>query len=178
MTTPVWAGPFLVALLLLGAASVLKLVHPAQTAGALGAVGLPRSTVLVRAGAASELAVTGAAIGGSRLGAALVAVSYLGFASFVVVALRRRLPVGSCGCFGGVDTPPSLVHVVVDAGAAISAGAAASARSMQAVPSMLNSQPWHGVPFGLLVVATAGLAFIVLTDLARVLVSLGPRSRA
>ena len=51
---------------------------------------------------------------GGPVFAALVAVSYLAFAGFVVVALRSGAPISSCGCFGKVDTPPSLVHVVID----------------------------------------------------------------
>jgi hypothetical protein len=46
---------------------------------------------------------------------ALMAVSYFGFAWFVAGALRAGTPVGTCGCFDQPDTPPSPLHVVVDA---------------------------------------------------------------
>ena len=70
---------------------------------------------LVRAGGAAEVVIgVGALAVGGPVFAALVALSYLAFAGFVVVALRSGSPISSCGCFGKVDTPPSLVHVVID----------------------------------------------------------------
>jgi hypothetical protein len=47
------------------------------------------------------------------------AVLYAGFTVFTLAAIRGRIPVQSCGCFGRVDTPPSLIHVVYNASAAI-----------------------------------------------------------
>jgi hypothetical protein len=174
VTTPWWDGPFLVAVALLMAGSALKLQRPAQTAGALGAMGLPRSTTLVRAGAVVELVVGVAALAGTRAGAAAVALSYLAFTAFVGAALTRRVPVGSCGCFGGIDTPPSVLHIVVNLAAA--ASAAAAAVSPRSLTSALAPHPWGGVPFLLLVAAAAGLAFVALTDLPQVL-ALTPRRR-
>lgn len=175
MTTPWWDGPFLVGVALLLAGSVLKLQRPAQTAGALGAIGLPRSVALVRAGAALELVVGAAALAGTRVGAAAVAASYLAFTVFVGVALARRAPIGSCGCFGGIDTPPSVLHVVVNLAAA--AAAVAATISPRSLTSALSPQPWAGVPFLLLVAATAGLAFVALTDLPQVLALIPARRR-
>lgn len=102
------------ALLLLGAGAA-KVVEPTRTAGALAALGWPASPALVRAGAAVE-AVLGATtlVVGGRILAALVGVSFAGFAVFVVVALRSGRPIGTCGCFGRADTPPRPSHVVVD----------------------------------------------------------------
>ena len=37
---------------------------------------------------------------GNRPSAVFVAISYVAFAAFVVVALRRSTPIASCGCFG------------------------------------------------------------------------------
>jgi hypothetical protein len=64
-------------------------------------------------------------VGGWAL-ALLVAASYLGFALFVVSALRSGKPVGTCGCFGRADTPPRPKHVVINALLATGAAAAAS----------------------------------------------------
>jgi hypothetical protein len=37
-------------------------------------------------------------------------VLYAGFTAFTWLALRARLPIQSCGCFGREDTPPSWFH--------------------------------------------------------------------
>jgi hypothetical protein len=120
------AGPFLVAVALLLAGGALKVVRPAFTARALRDMGLPVSATIVRVGALVELGIAaGALVGGGRLFAALVAASYAGFAAFVLAALRRGVPLSSCGCFGADDTPPTLVHLVLNLAAAAWAGAVA-----------------------------------------------------
>ncbi len=120
------AGPFIVTTALLGAGAALKVARPATTARALGEMGLPGSPALVRVGAAAELAIaTAAALDGSRPFAALVAASYLAFAAFVAAALRRGVPLSSCGCFGAEDTPPTAVHLGLNLAAAATAGAVA-----------------------------------------------------
>ncbi len=58
---------------------------------------------------------------GDVIGAIAIAVFYLGFTIFVVNALVRDLPLGSCGCFGRQDTPPNRAHAVV-AGLGVVAG--------------------------------------------------------
>jgi hypothetical protein len=89
-------------------------------------MGLPVSPAVVRAGALAELAIAaGALVGGGRPLAALVAASYAGFAGFVMAALRRGVPLASCGCFGADDTPPTGVHLVLNVAAAVVAGAVA-----------------------------------------------------
>lgn len=121
-------GPFLVAVALLLAGGAAKVVRPAFTARAMRDMGLRASPAAVRAGALAELAVAAGALvggGGGRLLAGLVALSYAGFAAFVAAALRRGLPLSSCGCFGRDDTPPTPVHLVVNLAAAVIAGAAA-----------------------------------------------------
>ena len=75
---------------------------------------------------------------------ALVALSYLLFAAFVVVALRSGAPISSCGCFGKADTPPSVVHVVLDLLFAGVATAAAFTGDV-ALPDVLGDQPLLGV---------------------------------
>lgn len=107
------AGAFGAACLLLLAGGAAKVVDPGRTAGALAALGWPASPGSVRAGAAFEavLGALGLAVGGPVV-AAIVALSYLAFTAFVVAALRADTPVGSCGCVGAVDTPPSGAHAV------------------------------------------------------------------
>jgi methylamine utilization protein MauE len=112
--------------LVLLAAGAAKVVDPSRTAGALGVRGWPSGPVLVRAGAAAELLVgAGALVVGGPVLASLVALSYLAFALFVASALTSGTPIGSCGCLGRADTPPTALHVVVDA--ALAAGALAAA---------------------------------------------------
>ncbi|HEY8525545.1 MAG TPA: MauE/DoxX family redox-associated membrane protein [Acidimicrobiales bacterium] len=120
-TAVLWAGAVL--LLVAGAA---KVADPSRTAGALAALGWPSSPVLVRAGAAAEAVIgAGTLVVGGPVFAALVAASYLGFAAFVTLALRAGTPIGTCGCFGRVDTRPHPVHVVVNLAVAVGALAAA-----------------------------------------------------
>ena len=111
----VLAGPFVIASALVVLGGVFKAIDPADTAYALRALGLPHAALLVRAGGAAEVLIgLGALVVGGPVFATLVALAYLAFAAFVVVALRSGSPISSCGCFGKVDTPPSSVHVVID----------------------------------------------------------------
>ncbi|MGH9213192.1 MAG: MauE/DoxX family redox-associated membrane protein [Acidimicrobiales bacterium] len=112
---------------LLVAAGALKLLDPTRTVGALAALGWPSAPWLVRTGAAVELGLGAATlvVGGPAL-PMLVAASYLGFALFVMAALRAETPIGTCGCFGQLDTPPRPAHVVVDGILAIVAVLAAA----------------------------------------------------
>lgn len=120
------AGPFLVAVALLGAGGALKVVRPDFTARAMREMGLPVSPAAVRTGALVELAIAaGALVGGGRPLAALVAVSYAAFAAFVLAALRRGVPLSSCGCFGADDTPPTGIHLALNLAAFAVAGAVA-----------------------------------------------------
>ncbi len=160
-----WAGPFLVAALLLTAAGALKAYDPVNTVGALRRAGIPVPPIVVRIGGALEVAIGIAAIiTGGAVAAALVAVSYLLFTGFVVFALVRHLPIGSCGCFGKIDTPPSLVHVVLNVGAIVTATAVALGPG-GGIGSILSDQELAGLPFLLLVATATYLAFLALTAL-------------
>lgn len=115
---PAHAGPVLALALLLAVAGVSKLARPAPTSGALRAAGLPHTLPAVRLLGAAEVVVGVAmVVEGGRLPTALAAAMYAGFAWFVANALRKRLPISSCGCLGAVETPPSKVHVVANLGA-------------------------------------------------------------
>jgi hypothetical protein len=167
------AGPFLVTTALLGGAGALKVVRPAPTAGALRQIGLPVPTAAVRIAAAAELGIaTAAMVDGSRPFAALVAVSYLAFAAFVVVALRRDVPLSSCGCFGVEDTPPTPVHLAVNLAAAATAATVAlgvaEGGGLAAITTMDASLLLRGA-FVLSTAAATWLAYVVLTDLPRLM---------
>ena len=168
----VLAGPFAIAYVLLAVGGAAKAVRPRDTANALGAIGVkfPRilpARLVVRVGGVLEAAIAVAAllVGGPAL-CALVAASYLAFAGFVMVALRSGAPISSCGCFGKVDTPPSVIHVVLDAGfAGVAAGAAFTGGV--ALPDVLADQPLAGVPFVLLVVIGCSLVFLAFSSLPK-----------
>ena len=158
-----WAGPFLIAALLLAAAGAAKVMDPTTTVGALRKLGLPTPAAAVRVGGAVEVVLAvGAVLTGAPVLAALVAVSYLLFTAFVLVALGRGLPIGSCGCFGKVDTPPSVLHVVVDL-AAVAAAIGVALGDGTGIADVLADQPLAGVPFLLLVAVGGYAAFTALT---------------
>lgn len=108
-----------IAVALLGASGIAKLADPDPTTGAMQAAGLPSSTVVSRLLGLAEIVVAAGALvaGGPWLlaGAGL----YAGFALFALYAVRRELPIQSCGCFGRDDTPPTTTHVAFNAAAAI-----------------------------------------------------------
>jgi hypothetical protein len=167
----VLAGPFAIACTLLAVGGVLKAVRPGDTANALTAVGFrfPRSVArgAVRAGGVIEAAIgVGALVSGWAALAGLVAVSYLGFTAFVVLALRSGKPISSCGCFGKVDTPPSPVHVALDLAFAAVAAAAVVAGDV-ALPDVVSDQPLWGIPFVLLLAIGCYLVFLAFTALPK-----------
>ena len=129
MVGAMWAqvgGPFLAAAALLVLAGVPKLKDPMPLVRALRSAGLPASRALVRVLAAAEVVVgVSAVVHPGRATAAAVAGSYLAFTGFVALTLRRGGVLGSCGCFGRPDTPPTAAHLAVTALLAGAAGALA-----------------------------------------------------
>jgi len=167
------AGPFLVIAALLAGGGALKVHRPATTARALGQMGLPSSPSLVRVGAAAEVVVgAGALAWGNRPFAALVALSYLGFAAFVLLALRRGVPLSSCGCFGGLrDTPPTYGHLALNVVAAVVAAVIAvgpGGAALADIARLDGSLALRGV-FIVMTGASAWFAYVALTLLPRVL---------
>ena len=170
----VLAGPLAIAALLLVAGSIAKVRAPLDTARALQGVGINATAAMVRVGAAVEVVVgVLVLLVASPVGVALLAVSYLAFAGFVVRALRADAPISSCGCFGKIDTPPSRVHVIVDAAIAVAAGAVAVSGADVSLPAVLPDQPLLGIPFLLLVGVGTGLVFLAFTSLPRTLAVVG-----
>lgn len=166
------AGPFIVSAALLAGGGAVKVVRPAPTARALTEMGLPVPSTVVRLGAAAELAVaTGALLGAGRVFALLVAVSYVGFAGFVLAALRRGVPLSSCGCFGARDTPPTAVHLVLNLAAAAVAGVVAlggaGGGGLREVAALEGSFLVAGA-FVASTAAAVWLAYVALTLLPRV----------
>lgn len=108
-----------IALVLLTASGVSKAIDPDPTRGAMKAAGLPSSMLLARLLGVLEVLAAATAITLGGWWAAPSALLYLGFTWFTWAAVRRRIPVQSCGCFGREDTPPTVVHVVYNSAATI-----------------------------------------------------------
>ncbi|HEX6302005.1 MAG TPA: MauE/DoxX family redox-associated membrane protein [Acidimicrobiia bacterium] len=108
-----------IALGLLGASGIMKLVDPEPTTGAMNVAHLPSSNTLSRLLGLVEIgvAIVALAIAGPSvlLGAGL----YAAFAVFTVVAIVSGIPLQSCGCFGKEDTPPTAIHVTFNGFATI-----------------------------------------------------------
>jgi hypothetical protein len=167
----VWVGPFVLATCLLAVAGSAKAVQPASTAGALALMRLPHRRWMVRVGGIVEAALACAALlTGSAVLAVLVAVSYLTFAGFVVAARRTGAPLASCGCLGKIDTPPHLVHVVLDVLAA-SAAVGVAITGGAPISRVLADQPWGGVPLAILLVIGIWAAGLAMSALPRTLVA-------
>lgn len=167
------AGPWTIVtgLLLLGGA--LKAAQPSDTARALEVLGLPVSKPLVCAGGLAEVGIAAVALAtGAWPFAALVALSYLLFLVFVVAALRSNAPLSSCGCFGRADTPPTFVHIAVNA-AAVGVALAAVVAPLPGFASIVADQPAWGIPFLFLGVVGVYLVFLMLSALPRVFAESG-----
>jgi hypothetical protein len=165
-------GLYIIACLLLVAAGVAKAVRPDDTARALAStVHAPVRYVraLVRMGSIVEVVVGLIALLVPRpWSAGLVAVSYVAFASFVIYARSTDGAVASCGCFGTPDTPATLVHAIINAALALSAGVVAwSAPPSDTIVGILSHQPGQGI--ALVAVSTLGawLVYLSISVLAR-----------
>ncbi|MDQ1396589.1 MAG: hypothetical protein QOG64_1848 [Acidimicrobiaceae bacterium] len=162
-----WYGGFAVAAGLLAAAGGLKLVRPAPTARAMASVGLPSRLALVRAASAAEVvAGTGALWWPSRPMAGVVALSYAGFAAFVVLARARGGTVSSCGCFGETDAAPTVLHVVLDLAAAGFAMVAV-VRPPWSLGRIIGGDPVPAIVLLVLVALGGYLAFLAMSVLPR-----------
>jgi hypothetical protein len=163
-------GLYLVACGLLIAAGVAKALRPGDTARALAGV-LPirvepmRATV--RFGSVAEAVLGLVALVFPRTGSAwLVALSYATFAIVISIARSKGGAISSCGCFGTPDTPATGLHVVVNAGLAISAAAVAVAAPSGTIVSILSHEPWHGLPLVAVSALCAWLTYLAISVLA------------
>ncbi len=165
-------GPILSLALLLAVAGVVKLGRPASAAAALRAAKLPAPELGVRALGGAEVALAVVVIvWGGPVAAAVLALTYLGFALF---SQRLRSVQGrsaSCGCFGASSAPVTGVHVGVNLVAAVlgAAGAAWAPAGLAAVVAAPGE--------GALLLAVAGTLawgwFALLVLLPEVVVAMG-----
>jgi len=131
------APPFFLAAALLVLSGVLKLVRPRATAQAMLDAGLPGSGAVARGLGTLEVgAAAWAMLAPAAGGAIALAAVYLGFAGFLGHVLRAHPDAGSCGCAGAKAVPPSLLHLTLDAMAALVALAYAIAAGPSAVAWM------------------------------------------
>lgn len=157
---------FWVVCLVLVVAGVAKLTDPEPVATTLAALGVRRPGVARALGVVEVLAAVVAMAVGGRVAAIVVGVLYAGFAVVVVLARRRGLE--SCGCFGAQSTPPSRLHVAVNAGSAAVAGAAAWVGGPLPVADGLGELGGIGVVVGGLVLLAAIGVVVVDTIVAEV----------
>jgi len=145
------------------------LADPDPTSGALRVAGLFHGRGVVYALAVAEIAAgVVSLLSGGFVGGWAIAVLYFGFGGFVVLALRRHFPISSCGCFGKTDTPPSLLHVALNA-TGVGGGLWAALTRSPSIISVVGDQPLAGLPYlGFLAVGTYA-AYLMLTALPIVL---------
>ncbi|MGH8958600.1 MAG: MauE/DoxX family redox-associated membrane protein [Acidimicrobiia bacterium] len=137
---------FLVAALLVWS-GIRKFADSEPTSGALRAAGLPSSRLSVIGLGSVEIAVGSMALLVSGpLHAWAVAVVYAGFAAFVALAMGRRLPIASCGCFGKADTPPTWIHLMMNL-TAVSGAVTFATADGPSLPSVLAEQPLAGIAY-------------------------------
>jgi hypothetical protein len=94
------------------------------------------------------------------------AVLYAGFTIFTLAAIRGRIPVRSCGCFGRDDTPLSFIHVIYNASATISLIWVAI---QGATPFPRNANAFELLLFAIFAVLGAYASYLVLARLPQVL---------
>jgi hypothetical protein len=170
-------GIFFVACGLLVLAGVAKAVRPDDTARALVQLMPGRATRFlsfnlvrqaVRVGALIEVAIGAFGILFPRTAtAALVAGSYALFVGIVAFAKKRGGSLSTCGCFGRPDTPATWLHLALN----LVFVAAAVAVTLQpphltALASLLEHQPWNGLPLVLAGGVGVWLAYLALSPLA------------
>ncbi|HEY5889773.1 MAG TPA: MauE/DoxX family redox-associated membrane protein [Acidimicrobiia bacterium] len=155
---------------LLVATGMAKVVKPFDTARAIRAMGLQVNDNAARLLGLAEISI-GVSVLVTRSAPAYIAqgVMYLSFLVWIVAALRRSVPVASCGCLGTPDTPPYWGHIVVNVVAvASSIGAGLEVARGQGNPGSTGF-------LGLIVALVGGaLAWMVIGEGARLA---GVRSR-
>jgi hypothetical protein len=163
---------FFVAAGLLAWSGVTKVLRPDAASAALTAARLPGGRSVGR-----TLGLFEAGLGlwclaaPAPAGAALLATAYLAFAGFVVLLLRSRTPVSSCGCLGGEEAPPSVGHVAVDLTMAAFGFAAAVAPRFPGLVSFVVHLRISGAVYVIGLVAAVYLASVVTAALPAQLLS-------
>ena len=157
------SAPVLAAALLLIIAGLGKVRRPSYTVGAIKSVGVrvkARSVLLL---GFVEMAIgVSAFVGSGPAPSALIGLSYLGFTTFLVLALRKGGAVSSCGCLGRPDTPPTRTHALVTAALAVAALATAASGGVDVRDLAWSTTDAALLAFTAMVTWLAWLAFAVL----------------
>lgn len=159
----VLAGPAAAAAVLLVIGGAPKAAAPADTARALRALRVPVGALAVRGVGIGEVAVgLGFLVAPGRLTAALVGAAYTAFTAVVALALRSGQPLATCGCFGGTDTPPTVIHLALVAVTTLTmVGYAVSPAT-----GLLPDGALASVAFAALVGTVAWFGYLVMSRLA------------
>ena len=149
-------------------AGIAKTIDPGALANGLALSGIAVKPFLVRVGSMIEglvgllVLMTRWPLMGLVLGA-----SYVGFSLFVFLALVRKLPVSSCGCFGEPDTRPTWLHVLLNL---VFAGACFG----ESVAGLSLGESWGhyrvgfpGVLTTLVALAVAFFGYLIMSQLPR-----------
>lgn len=154
-----------------------KLRSPAAAADALRAAGLPAGALRARLVGTVE-AATGllVLVAPSRPALLVMAALYAVLGCFALRLLLAAEPAASCGCFGA-DAPPSPLHAVFDAGAAVVALAAA-VDPPPGLPELAARAPIAGVALVAGCCAAAYAVTLVLGRLPEALAAYRPRRPA
>lgn len=161
-------GPFLIAAGLLILSGSFKVVAPGGVVAAVGTLGRRVSPLVGRFLGIAEIAIGAwGVVGTGRIPAALVGLAYLSFGG--VVALLRRRGGESCGCFGGMESPPSHVHLAFDIGAAVVAFWHGLGGGTPELGEVGAGSPGGPILFALVVALGVAAATAVLTVLPGVL---------
>jgi hypothetical protein len=172
------AGPFLIAAVVLALAGVRKLVDPESTRGALRQMGLPwRGPVVLLLAVAEVFTGVYAVVDGGSAAAWALFAWYAAFTVFVLVALRRSVPLASCGCLGKPDTPPSPAHLVVD-GLFAAVALAVALDPYGGLDDALADQPAAGIPLLAWVAIGVYVTYLTLAVLPQTLQRARPLTRA
>ena len=118
-------------------------------------------------GIAELAAGTFGLLGGLPFGGFIVAAFYGLFFTFIVIALVRDLPIQSCGCLGRSDTPPTVIHAVANAAAALGATWFALSGQQANLVDVLRDQPLAGVPYLALLLSASMALGLMFTALPR-----------
>ena len=155
------------AAVLLVVAGVAKLSRPAADPG--GLLGFRTRSGVVRLVGALEAAAGLAALLAGGAAAWIVGLLY---AAFALVVLRAVVAgADSCGCFGRLDAPPSLIHVAGNLTLAAMSFVAAGAASppVPAVVQAAGDSTATGVALAAVIGLLAGLVLVAFTALPEAL---------
>ena len=167
--TQIAAAPFFIASALLVVSGAAKLARPDPASRALTSAGLPGRRVTARALGAVEVALGATCLAApGPASAAAMAALYGAFALFLVRLMTVGTPVSSCGCVGAAESPPTVLHVLLNLAAA-SAGVLATLAPPRALAPFAWSTPLHGVPFVVGGVCAGYLAYLTAARLPEVL---------